>query len=1594
MDLSTLQSAVAGALSGSAFSLASGALGGGTTGAPGLLASLFGGAGLQLTGATANATASQPTAHGTLGSAPQAPYGFLAGMAVDATFSLDEGGTPQVQLRFTPAKAAYGLADAVPALGDSVLSAFTTTGARFSFDTADGAGLSALFPAEYGYPANSAAVTGALARGMRYHAAVTYAGQDPGMRWLVGGDPVAISGPVEWLGTLPRFDLASATLGTRGVGPFGLPVALHLVSLLIEPPPADGTTPPPQSIPLAILAGQLGLPSSGRQLAIPYAVEVFSDPPGQVRAVGRFADASSLALQDVAGLLGVSSLDSQSSSGFPVLQGLALQTLALTVDLSRQSLLIASATVAYTPPGGSWAPFGDVLVFQGLSVTFNAIGPLSSPTFNTSIAATATLSGGQLGAEIQLPSLELVCELQDGSPPIDLTALLASATGGSFGSSFQALCTRLRVLGSPSSGQYRLQATVSGANTWGFDAAGARFALSSVGFDLTVKTGAGGTTGQVVAQLIVAGTPVQLSASYLGAGVGWSFAGGTLGTQNISLTDLAADALAMFGLKVPSTAPQVVITGLQMMLSTASMDFGFSCDGQVTVLGRTVDMGIDLGRTHDDLTNPPAVTTTFNGYLTIGGQTFTADFTTGTAGSSVLFRWTDADAPLGFADIASFFGFDLPALPEGLNLGLKDAELYYDFTRGTVVASAHSTHYGQILFASLLGQQGGANAGQRIYLFSLDVPLGVELSDLPVVGDKLPAGLDLGIQDLQVIVASAALPAADVTALNGLMTGALGDTALIPATLGAGLTFAAKLQMGGGTQPIVIPLTGGGTPPPQLSGTGTTGGTQAQPPQSVQATPQTGTGVVPVRTGAPPPAYQAGTRWFPVEKTFGPVTFQRIGVQYDDGRLFILLDASFTLAALSLSLQGLGIGSPLTSFSPRPHLDGIGISFSSGPVTISGALLVVPTSVLPQDVDYEYMGQVTVAVEPWLISAVAAYASVSGSTSFFLFAQVNGSFGGPPAFFVTGVMGGFGVNSRLTLPAPDQVYRFPFLAGLDDPSVFGPSPTPMQVLDVLSGSTGRPAVVTPSVGDGWLAAGITFRSFELVLGRALLVVEIGHEFQVALMGLASTSFPQGATTDAYAYVQLQLMAVFKPDDGFFSVAASLTPGSFVLTQACRLTGGFAFCLWFGPSAHAGDFVVTVGGYHPAFQRPQWYPVPAPVGFNWQVSGSVTIKGGAYFAITPSAVMAGGSLEVLYQSGSVRAWFTAYANLLITWKPFHFRASVGISLGASVRVDLLLTTVTLSFEVGATLDLWGPPTGGVVTVHLYVISFSVSFGSGSDSARPPPLDWKGFSALLPQGGAPQTANLAAAAAPGVGAGASGGAGTLDVQVNRGLSRQDDAGTWYVRGDELVFSVTSAVPATSQAFGGGTPALAARATAAAPPSAIAIRPMGVSATTSAQSVTLTFLDENEPVNLSTWTQVPQTRNLPEAMWGAPVDPGGTPAPSAATIPNLLVGAQLQPPPAVLGASPGPMDIGSLVNPLGAGWLPLTPGTQADPIAAPVVDANVIGTMATTLASPAARDAQQGLIAALAGLGAAPPTSALLTQLAQRAGESFSQAPLRTA
>lgn len=678
------------------------------------------------------------------------------------------------------------------------------------------------------------------------------------------------------------------------------------------------------------------------------------------------------------------------------------------------------------------------------------------------------------------------------------------------------------------------------------------------------------------------------------------------------------------------------------------------------------------------------------GDFVIGEQVFSLNLDLGKPNSQLTFKWENQGTPLGFGDIASAFGWDsMPEVPEGLDLALKEAKFTYDFTDKTVTLTAQSANYGQIVFASLSLEE------KRVYVFSLDIPLDLKFSDLPLVGESLRIDPPVGVSELQINVASADLAEESIETLNGLL-----ETPLIPKEeLRKGVTIAANIEMNG-PQAIELPL-------------------------SSRAEKEDGETVL--RGEAPTTAlmttganYQTEPKWFPLKKTLGPVHFDKVGVQYQNATLRFLLNAAFSAAGLTLTVDGLSVGSSLKKFKPEFDLRGLGIEYKAGDVEIGGAFL---RTTKPGQED-SYDGAAVIKTKQVAISALGSYTKVNGEPSLFIYAFLDYPLGGPAFFFVTGLAAGFGYNRKLIAPSIDNVAQFPLVKQ----ALGGRNVAPKDVMDALKSLQ---AYVPPSSGSIFLALGVKFNSFKLIDSFALLTLEFGDKLAVNLIGLSTAIVPTpeaGKTVTPLAQVQIAWKATYDPDEGCLAIDARLTPNSYILSKDCRLSGGYAFYSWFaGP--HAGDFVQTLGGYHPAFEVPKHYPRVPRLAFDWRVSNSLTIQGDAYYALTGSALMAGGHLEVLYRQGELRAWLKVGADFLIAWKPYHYDARLYVNVGASYTFDINLlfghVRCTISVDVGAQLHLWGPDFSGTARIDLSVISFTIAFGAGASQTPAPIKEWASF-----------------------------------------------------------------------------------------------------------------------------------------------------------------------------------------------------------------------------------------------------------------------------
>jgi hypothetical protein len=382
----------------------------------------------------------------------------------------------------------------------------------------------------------------------------------------------------------------------------------------------------------------------------------------------------------------------------------------------------------------------------------------------------------------------------------------------------------------------------------------------------------------------------------------------------------------------------------------------------------------------------------------------------------------------------------------------------------------------------------------------------------------------------------------------------------------------------------------------------------------------------------------------------------------------------------------------------------------------------------------------------------------------------------------------------------------------------------------------------------------------------------------------------------------------KPKEGAFKLQALLTNNSWIINEDCKLTGGFALFAWFA-GEHKGDLVVTLGGYHPKFRRPEHYPVVPRLGLNWRVNDNLTIKGGVYFAYTPSCGMLGAKLEAAFHSGRISAYFTAYLDVIVNWSPIFFEAELGISLRAEARFFLTSINVTIA----ASIKMWGPPVGGIAHIDLTVVKFDIEFGEKPPKRLKLIETWEDFchEFLNLSGGDRRAIGDPVPAFPMLQPNLAAGRNNLNNLPN---ARRKDAqakpedGIWKVRPDEFELAAAATVPVSTLNLGtaktvAGVPKrntsgrsmmvtdeIKVENTAPAKKSAnkLGAHPMG-KGIDSVLNVTM-VRDEGEQVEavkMSGWTIEAETGSLPAAVW-QPGKPNMKPTePTAKLVEGCITG-----------------------------------------------------------------------------------------------------------
>ncbi|KAF4417065.1 hypothetical protein FACUT_12497 [Fusarium acutatum] len=354
----------------------------------------------------------------------------------------------------------------------------------------------------------------------------------------------------------------------------------------------------------------------------------------------------------------------------------------------------------------------------------------------------------------------------------------------------------------------------------------------------------------------------------------------------------------------------------------------------------------------------------------------------------------------------------------------------------------------------------------------------------------------------------------------------------------------------------------------------------------------------------------------PLKKQVGPVRISGISLGFSRNRLSIILTATAQLGTFSVSLVGLTI---YADFAEAGHLldfenakvgislSGLALGLDSSPLRMAGTLIKESSQDQEKDV---FSGGATVGFKKYSILGLGKYSETksTGAVSFFAYVQLNGPLAKIGAVEISGVKAGVGYNTGIRTPDLSHIAAFPFCAQTPRSlqEIGTASKDPLQILDNFLNQ----GWFYDSPGNTWLAMGMEAVICETVNISAAVIVTVTPKVLLDIYGQGHIQMPpSGETKKAYLSVDIGIKSSVDFKTGSLVIESSLGPQSFILDPACHFSGGFAIATWWDPSKAAGDWVFTVGGYHPRFNAPQYYPKPERLRVWWNVGAGVSISGG-------------------------------------------------------------------------------------------------------------------------------------------------------------------------------------------------------------------------------------------------------------------------------------------------------------------------------------------------------------------------------------------------
>ncbi len=460
----------------------------------------------------------------------------------------------------------------------------------------------------------------------------------------------------------------------------------------------------------------------------------------------------------------------------------------------------------------------------------------------------------------------------------------------------------------------------------------------------------------------------------------------------------------------------------------------------------------------------------------------------------------------------------------------------------------------------------------------------------------------------------------------------------------------------------------------------------------------------------------------PTHIDLGPVTISGItfsvGIAGATFPTSIAADLAASLGPLQATVQQIGVevdfslkddhsgnAGPMDVHVGFKPPRGAGLSIDTGIVTGGGFLLFDPDK-------GEYAGVAELSIaEIVTVKAIALITTKmpDGSDGFSLLLIITTDF--PPiqlgfGFTLNAVGGLLGLNRSVLL----DVLRDGVRTGVVDSIMFPENVianAPRIISDLKSVFPPQQGVflVGPMAKFGWGTPSL----ITLSLG---VIVEIPPG-NIAILGVLKIALPDEDL--ALIQVQVNFIGILDFDEKLLSFDASLYD-SHVLFMT--LQGDMAVRLGWGDNP---AFVISIGGFHPAFKPPTNLQLPATMNrlkisildYDW-----AKISVDCYFAVTSNTVQFGAHLHLFFGVDDANISGELGLDVLFQFSPFHFVALITGSLAISVfGADLL--SISLRFQLEGTSPWRASGTGSISILFFSIdVSFDVTWGEQKNTSLPP------------------------------------------------------------------------------------------------------------------------------------------------------------------------------------------------------------------------------------------------------------------------------------